>query len=541
LYSYNKKKKNQYPNQFCLCSNNLFSADYTKIKESSDLTDLPHIETQEISVNILPFWGDKDNFVIGITRQDFRIRATISGVFTIFGSCFTDGDGSAWGSSYDDVTPTNKSTCNLYRISAEANYNLGISSKRNGKITEKIYYYPPDISDDDIDNDNLDSTSNMRILDSSDYSSYKRDGNFIFIINCNRKRVTKNEFGISIPIDYNSNEGIFTEFKGFVVFEISEDDLSLPPKGDMNKATMYPLRYKFKFPQHADLGGTFRYFYNNENDDLAIDDNRTWRKQYFTFERDKFYSISRFNSMTYMGNKNANNWNDNVILDDDRLNAGQNDNNTDSLDVFFNVGSIQTNDNVLDSDDIERFQLPSNYSGYADYDRTFFGGNWLNFSIYFPQLMYMGSWTTYTHGIISNTNFTFNNFHLPDDPYYYYRDNTQDIAANETNTKWFARSDINWTDFIEVPKSDILKIMNITTKGFKYSEISGNTTTNISGTTYRNGVNVPDGYTEACPYRGGYLNANSYDAGGVVDPDTYFFKGLGDADCFEYLSLIGVV
>jgi len=75
-------------------SPNLFTDFGNAIKESKDLNDLPNIETQEISVDIIPFWGDVKNFDIGITRQDFRIRATLSSDFIIFGTTMTMGE---WG------------------------------------------------------------------------------------------------------------------------------------------------------------------------------------------------------------------------------------------------------------------------------------------------------------------------------------------------------------------------------------------------------------------------------------------------------------
>lgn len=47
------------------------------IKPNNNLKDLPNIELQEISVDVIPFWGDKENFNIGLTRQDFKIPSSI--------------------------------------------------------------------------------------------------------------------------------------------------------------------------------------------------------------------------------------------------------------------------------------------------------------------------------------------------------------------------------------------------------------------------------------------------------------------------------
>ena len=44
------------------------------------------------------------------------------------------------------------------------------------KVTEKIYYYPPNISDFDIDQHNvMDDGSDMLLLSPSEYSVFKRN------------------------------------------------------------------------------------------------------------------------------------------------------------------------------------------------------------------------------------------------------------------------------------------------------------------------------------------------------------------------------
>jgi hypothetical protein len=105
--------------------------------------------------------------------------------------------------------------------------------------------------------------------------------------------------------------------------------------------------------------------------------------------------------------------------------------------------------------------------------------------------------------------------------YYFLNDNTQPIAAGQINTKWFARSDLHWTDFIKVPKEDILKINNYSQKGFNNSGLTG---------TYRNG-------TTLCPFNGGKLNGNP---SATTDPKTYFYKGFGSADCIDFVVSLGL-
>jgi len=99
------------------------------------------------------------------------------------------------------------------------------------------------------------------------------------------------------------------------------------------------------------------------------------------------------------------------------------------------------------------------------------------------------------------------------------------IAAGDINTKYFPRSDLHWTDIIEVPVEDIKKFIGVTTKGFKDLQVSP-----IAGS-YRNG-NTP------CPYNGGKKNGVPTASN---DERTYFYKGLNDADCIKYLFELGLV
>ena len=163
-------------------SPNLFTDNNSRIKPSTDLNDLPNIETQEITVDIIPFWGDVENFEIGISRQDFRIRSVLSNTFVLFGSVFTDGSNSMWG---EDFYNNERRIAEMFRARKNENTTVGMYSKQIGKVTEKIYYYPPEISDINIDAGYVNPKKDMRLLDPSEYSVYKRDGDFAFIINCN--------------------------------------------------------------------------------------------------------------------------------------------------------------------------------------------------------------------------------------------------------------------------------------------------------------------------------------------------------------------
>jgi hypothetical protein len=517
-------------------SPNLFTDNNSKIKPSTDLGDLPNIETQEISVEIMPFWGDITNFTIGITRQDFRIRATLLNTFTVFGSAFTDGDDSMWG---ENVDSSEKNIRELYAIKVDAktndtNTNVGLMSKRIGTITEKIYYYPANITDAQINAGNVKNDgSDMILLDPSEYSVYKRDGDFAFIISCNRNKIITDEFGAETPISDSSPNGVFTKFRGFITVEITSDDIPMNFTGSIGaNTTVIPYRFKLKIPQYADVTKSFVPPVNSI-DSVAT---QNWRKENYTFSGGTIYSIATFHGTVL--NIEDNNSNQHVtaidFLNNDRINYPYNNTETPNNDYHNNTGIIQTNDGTFQGDDVVgNAQYEMVHNSYDHDNRQFFGANWLNFTVYLPQFGYITKGYSSVDHMRTATNFAkqllsgdAGGSDKPDN-YYFLENNIQAIAAGQVNTKWFARSDLHWTDFIVVPKIDILAIAaSGVTKGFTNQNINS-----LIGTTYRNG-------TTPCPFNGGKLNGNPSAA---TDPKTYFYKGFGTANCIDFIISLGLV
>jgi hypothetical protein len=500
-------------------SPNLFTENNSKIKPSDDLSDLPNIETQEISVNIIPFWGDTTNFIIGITRQDFRIRATLVNTFIIFGSTFTDDSNAMWGmTAFDD-----RKIDELYTMGGDdlEFYRISVSSKKIGKVTEKIYSYPSNVTDYEIDNGIANPIKQMILLDPSQYSTYKRDGDFVLIINCNRKKIVTDDFSRPVEVSADSPNGIFTEFRGFITLEITNDDIPLDWTSTIGAhTTVTPIRAKLKFPQQASINQSF---WNYEGKSTI-----NWRKQNYTFSGGSIYSIAKFYGTVY------NNTDDNDVIDEPSPSATMSYANNDVINLPYglsagrNPGVIITND-VTNTDGVnivtgnDNFEMIPNVITTAEnFNFKMFGANWLNFTAYLPQYGYVSNGYSYVHNWRSNTNFQSKGEIKST---FYYEDNTQPIAADQFNTKWFARSDLHWTDFINVPKADIVKMAN-EKKGF-----TGNTTAYVGN--YRNGVD-----TNKVPYQGGRLNGNGL---AIQDPKTYFYKGVGDSNCIEFLISLGLV
>jgi hypothetical protein len=495
-------------------SPNLFKDNNTRIKESNDLDDLPNIDTQEISVDVIPFWGDTENFEIGITRVDFRIRAQLTNTFVIFGAAYTDGDGSMWGYDYRGGLEV----VELYRMRPNENVNLGIVSKRIGVVDEKIYYYPNSVSDAEINSSSpqIDPKDKMLILSDTEYSKYKRDGDFVYIISCNRRKVITSETGEERVVADDYPGGVFTQFRGFMTFEISTDSVPMDFSSYLDddnfpRGRIVPIRYKFKIPQSAQRGNSFR----KEDDSDDIDDTNAWRREHATFEAGKYYSVSRFHGIVWNGTEGEYDpSNDNGFLNTDTINDM-------SGNLFNTVAGIQTND--FGTSGNTAFQMPSNALTDSD-QREVFVANWMNFSLYMPQTAFNTENYNRIRDMRSNSNFT-QNFRYTS---YYFKDNTQPIAAGDFNTKWFARSDIHWTSFIEVPTIDIRTIIEElgTQRGFKLSDLSASLEGN-----YKNGQS-------SCPLNGGKINARPTNG---TDTETYFFRGFDSSDCLGYLAELGLL
>ena len=483
-------------------SPNLFTDNGSRIKPSNDLNDLPNIETQEISVDIIPFWGDTENFTIGITRQDFRIRAELVSTFTIFGTAFTDGDNSMWGANFDGGRDIRE----LYRLRDNENINIGMISKRIGQINEVVYSYPARVSDTNIDSGNVNTATDIIVIDQSEYSRFIRNGDFVFIVSCNRNKIITNEQGEDVPVPDDSPDGVFTKFRGFMTVEYTEEELSMSFDGDIgNNTRIIPRRYKLKIPQNAERNHSFTSVENADTDD--------WRKQHFNFDFGKIYSVARFHGNVFNDeNRDSQQEPNNGFSESDIINSPW------QRDAFWSTGIIATDD-TGDFDGNEQFEMVSN-SETAN--AKIFGANWLNFCIYLMQNGYLINGTGFVDDYRSNTNFTqeFKTDH-------FYENNSQLIAGSNVNTINLARSDLHYTDFIEVPKEDILLInASATTKGFKDNDLPAA----LIGD-YRNGNSL-------VPENGGRING---DATAGVDPRTYFYKGFDSANCIEFIVNLGLI
>jgi hypothetical protein len=522
-------------------SPNFFTDNNSKIKPSDDLTDLPNIETQEISVDIIPFWGDTTNFTIGITRQDFRIRSVLTNTFVIFGSVFTDAYKSMWGRGTND---DKHRVWLLYQMGVDngktVRQNQGAALKIAGTVTEKIYYYPTNITDSQIATGNY--VDQMTLLDVTQYSSYKRNGDFAAILSCNRRKIVTDELGNETVVPDNSPDGIFTRFAGFMTLEISNEVLPLDWSSSGNKVYMLPIRQKLKFPQYATKGKTFK---NPTVCAEAEADNDEWRKEHYSFSGGGIYSVSRFHGIVANGsssgaeNPQAGGYG---FINGDNINIAC----LNALDV--NAGTIQTNN--YDATGNTAVQFPSNSiitgcanrGGLTSVD--VFGANWMNLSVYLPQTGWVENNYSFIFDWRANSQFTW----ARKNDTYYMTPNKQVIAGKYSDTCSFARSDVNWTDFIPMTKQDIVKMNEVDCKGIVTANDGKTIVTNPAlGITYplqgnfRNGTYNPDPlkWCAPAPICGGRMNGSGTCP--TEDPKTYFFKGIDTSDCVAFITCLGII
>jgi len=248
------------------------------------------------------------------------------------------------------------------------------------------------------------------------------------------------------------------------------------------------------------------------------------------FDAQKFYSISTFlGAVANNANTDGLNWGlVNSFFKADRVN------NT-TTNAIWNIGPIQVKDHE-GYPNTQYGMIPNaDISGAAPR----FGANWLNFSVYFPQIGYTPNEGGRIDGVrvadfLATQWKDDNNRNL-----YFVFDNAMPIAAGDANAKWFGRSDLHWTDIIEVPLDDIIKFKTAP-KGFRDNQLGSYT---LKGE-YRNGSTKPaptdwkGTWSANCPLNGGKVGGIPTAAN---DPRYYFYKGFSEADCIEFLYDLGLV
>lgn len=486
-------------------SSNLFDQNGTKIKFDTDLDTLPNVEIQEVAVDIRPFWGDSNNFEIGITRQDFKIRAKLLTSFIVFGSSFTNSP---------HETRYNKDSATGYKALHKAGdvgysvQDISIGTKVEGNINVNIMSLKNSVDESKVgtvsslniySGGTFNTETDYEIIDSSQYNLITDKGNFVLIIPCNRKKVITNEFGQEVETTLDNPNGIFVEFRGFITFEMTKDS-NVPTTGSYGSQ-----KIKFKIPQNAPL---LPYKISNppnpptsfSQESTGINQNsEDWRKQHYKFESNKIYTVSKFHGLAYSNNNSFFQFDDSVI---------QYNLVTGNFDTFQNVGILFTDDTIgITGNTIQQFPYNNTYNGTSN----FFGAEWLNMSLWFDVYGYANGDQGFPK-VNSSLTYDFDKFYYVSDP-----NNKQLIGGKLKGTLFYQRGDLHKTTFTEMPVSDINAMYNA----------------------INDSINpLPKGfYSNTPPFNISQLNGNYPTTSGTQ----YFYRGIGQSDSISFLKSLGFV
>ena len=505
---------------------NLFTDNGSRIKGSSDLTDLPNIETQEVTVDIIPFWGDATDFEIGITRQDFRIRAVVQSSFVIFGTSMTMGKFAMFGNPQ-----ANKTNIGFYAMTTTPQNgienNIDVRVNRVAPIDIRVFTIAPDSPNTSIDSkgklhllSGFDCDNDIIELSSSDYYKYADlNGNFALNIPCNQVKIITDDLGGKKIVNNNSTTGVFSMFFGMVLARYPDvDNLQINPLTPSsysfeNDHTAYAARGWFKIPQSIGLVADNDVLISNRE---QINEN--WRKEFYSFSGNTIYSIAQFfptkNPLVYKEHA------DTVKTENTFGNTINTEGHTYVMEkttqggAWFKVGgsdgidtSVQNNydkDNyiippTLDIVPLYKYDFSPNvtkFSNQPSYD-TYFGGQWLNFCLMFPQygVAYHAKGypdRDFEMGDVYHNSYKYYSNHNIGTYYgeFFMLDNDQKIFAGLTNTKNLLKGDSFMTNFIVVPREELEKLNLIDAKGINVRRFNSDITTNpntilLSAKTYQ--------------------------------------------------------
>lgn len=551
---------------------NLFTNFGNAIKESKDLNDLPNIETQEISVDIIPFWGDTTNFDIGITRQDFRIKASLSSDFTLFGTTMTMGEWGIFGNpEYDD---TNRGFYSLDTDVSVEN-NKDIRTYRSVPPTISVFTYTNDVPMSGtsgqkliIPND-IDFDKQIRQLDPSEYFEFNVNGQFLLNIPCNRRKIITAEDGSETVVDDDSSFGVFTRFFGMILIQY-------PSLKDLPQSSSWSDKYNGPNPQHKARGRmkipqSYGLVYDSST--ASVTNNNNWRKEYYTFTGGNVYSVAQFYPTKYSPNI----YSDNDSMTENkfgninsRLIAGQwfktaGDDDVTQSAPYDNQNYVIKPSSGTTSDPEFKYDFSPNVTlfGSSTVNKTrWFGAQWLNFALCFPQYGWAydsGTYRNYSWADVYHRSWTHGA-----EPYV--TDNSQKIFAGLKNTRNYLRGDAWQTTFINIPRSELQKLLQVPYKGINvrawncgtmYNQISNKINPN-RGTKaellldnlsaapykYRNKTTVTstsgqDYDITACDNYDTYTNYGTIPVG---EPRTaYLFKGMYENDCIQLLADFNII
>jgi hypothetical protein len=500
-------------------SEDLFINNGTLIRKTNNLEEAPNIILQNLSVDIRPFWGDKENFEIGITRQDFNIKSVLIGSFVVFGTNITMPNNGVFGLSDKFGDCRGGNVCGFSTINTSNIEGNNINTFRTINPDFEIYTISNKISDEDVSINNFDiNPPNILKLDESEYSIYQSNGVFAIVIPCNRKKIITNEFGEEEVVENDNPNGIFTEFNGY--FLVTSDDSDITNVSDntdrLDRKRGGPIfkRAKFKIPQK------FAALSKNSS-------NMEFIKKNFKFSSGKFYSIAQFYNTAYRSD------NDNEWLNSDITNNFKN-----ILGLIRSSNVVVDPEDSVDENDIDpnsnNLTFPFNFSIGND---KRWGSQWLNFCMFHIQYAAIDrkkdQRVRVSGSLIADSRSS---------DMYYLKPNNQNLGGGRFNSDGFINAQCNYFDFIEVTKNDIILLFTLNNKKIVRQYGNNNGIILESNYIYTNhdetifiptNTNEIDISSERNKIKGiNYIDDNQ---------GAFIYKGLGSADCINYLFELNLI
>jgi hypothetical protein len=139
--------------------------DGNKFKSSTNLDELPQIETQNLSVDVVPFWGNTEQCEIGITRLDFKLTKKIVPSAILMFEAFTNYDDARISRGCNDILGGNSD--NFRAIGKMVRLGVGVEALAFGangddlvgiQFTNGQVLYPLPMYEDNVITDELGNT-----------------------------------------------------------------------------------------------------------------------------------------------------------------------------------------------------------------------------------------------------------------------------------------------------------------------------------------------------------------------------------------------
>lgn len=417
-------------------SSNFFTPDGLRINSDIPLELLPNIDIQNKAITVRPLWSqDTNNTNVGINRLDFELIKKIEPFVTVIGNQFTHDPDHYWEYEFE---PTN---CN----DGNNPDHISLGTKVKGRLKTKIFNIKRSVPEIDADKlNNLSSTEadyqfgydyneDIELLSTNKYGEYQDgNGNFIYLIFCNRNKVITDEEGNLISVDDDNEKGLFTSFRGYFYLE-NDVPTSNPDGRDLVD------KIRLKIPQLFEAD-----YYETQGEGIVVSTLKTktsWIWKHWKFDFGNIYSVgqkldvecpilSKENEKT--GNQTnilyfVNNDDDFQVIDQGDETSIQRENINNSLNnQYKNFYNHLKAANLLEDKVIFAFK-----------------NQWMNFSIYFENFRYK------LQGGLAVNEYITTRQRL--------KDNERDIGAKQKNTKWLANGNYIQTYFILVDKNDFIK------------------------------------------------------------------------------------